>query len=152
MNSNGTATGYHFDNLNRLVNVTNWGAGNNMISSYAYALNNAGIRTAVTEADGSYVAYGYDAVYKLTSEVRTGGSIGSPTGYSTTYTYDNVGNRLTQMKDGVLTNYAYNNRDQLTTESSPLNAISYIYDHAGRMTDKTDNAGAMGISAAIRLT
>jgi RHS repeat-associated protein len=141
LNANGTATGYHYDDLNRLVNVTNWGAGNTVISSYTYDLNKAGIRTAVEEADGSHVAYGYDASYKLTSETRTGTHP-----YSIFYAYDNVGNRLSQTKDGQSTSYVYNNRDQLTSETGPSGLTTYTYDHAGRMATKTDASGTVTYS------
>jgi YD repeat-containing protein len=140
-NANATATGYHYDGLNRLVNVTNWGVDRSVISSYTYTLNNAGIRTAVDEADGSHVAYGYDASYKLTNETRTGGSTGSPAGYSIVYVYDNVGNRQSQVKDGASTSYTYNNRDQLTSETGLTGVTTYTYDHAGRMQTKTDASG-----------
>jgi len=93
-NPNGTSTGYRYDNLNRLVKVTNYGLSSTVISSYEYPLNDAGIRTAVEENDGSRVDYDYDDLYRLTGETRTGGSTGSPPGYSITYTYDNAGNRL----------------------------------------------------------
>jgi YD repeat-containing protein len=61
--------------------------------------------------------------------------------YAITYGYDNVGNRLSQTKDGVLTNYTYNSRDQLLTENCQLTTVNYSYDHAGRMTGKTDANG-----------
>jgi RHS repeat-associated protein len=134
-NANGTNTGYHYDNLNRLVNVTNHGP-SSVISSYTYALNNAGIRTGVTEADGSTVSYGYGDTYMLTSETRTGAHA-----YTITFSYDNVGNRLTQVRDGVATSYTYNNRDQLTQEDSAGVVTSYTYDHAGRMETKTTPSG-----------
>ena len=134
---NGTGTGYTFDVRNRLTKVTNYNNnGNNIISSYEYELNNAGIRTAVIELDGSRVDYGYDDLYRLTSETRTGSNA-----YSISYTYDNVGNRLTKDHDGVVTSYTYNNRDQLTTENSPLKTVSYTYDASGRQVSKTDAAG-----------
>jgi len=135
VNANGTSTGYHYDNLNWLVNVTNQGP-SGVISSYTYALNGAGIRTGVTEADGSAVTYGYDDLYRLTGETRIGAHA-----YAITYTYDNVGNRLTQVRDGVTTSYVYNNRDQLPQEDSAGVVTSYTYDHAGRMETKTNPNG-----------
>jgi RHS repeat-associated protein len=96
----------------------------------------AGIRTAVDELDGSHIAYGYDSLYRLTSEVRTGAHA-----YIITYEYDDVGNRQTQVKDGATTTYMYNNRDQLINESGSGWLTTYTYDHAGRMTSKTDTAG-----------
>jgi RHS repeat-associated protein len=141
LNANGIATGYHYDNLNRLVNVTNWGAGNTVISSYTYDLNKAGIRTAVDEADGSHVGYGYDASYRLINEVRIGAHP-----YSISYVYDNVGNRLSKTKDGQSTSYVYNNRDQLMSETGSSGLTTYTYDHAGRMATKTDVSGTVSYS------
>jgi RHS repeat-associated protein len=112
-----------------------------VISSYTYTLNNAGIRTAVDEADGSHVGYGYDASYKLTSEIRSGTHA-----YAIAYVYDNVGNRLSQTKDGQSTTYVYNNRDQLTSETGPTGFTTYTYDHAGRMQTKTDVSGTVTYS------
>jgi RHS repeat-associated protein len=133
--TNGTGTGYTYDVLNRLTKVSNYGSGG-VISSYEYELNNAGIRTAVIEADNSKVDYGYDDLYRLTSETRTGSNA-----YGISYTYDNVGNRLTENHDGVITDYVYNIRDQLETETSPSEAIVYTYDASGRQLSKTENAG-----------
>jgi RHS repeat-associated protein len=140
-NANGTSTGYRYDNLNRLTKVTNYGPGNSMISSYTYMLNNAGIRTAVTELDGSRVDFGYDPSYKLTSEERTGINP-----YSIDYMYDNVGNRLTKIENGSTTTYSYNTRDQLTTESSSAGTITYNYDAAGRQIRKNENSGVTSYS------
>ena len=111
-NANNTSTKYRYDNLNRLLSVVNYNP-TGVMSSYSYELNKTGIRKAVTEHDGSKVEYGYDPLYRLTSETRTGAHP-----YSIAYTYDPVGNRLTQNKDGVITNYTYNSRDQLQTEIS----------------------------------
>jgi RHS repeat-associated protein len=134
-NANGTSTSYSFDNLNRLTNVTNYGP-DGVLSSYAYQLNPTGIREVVTETDGSQVYYGYDDLYRLTSETRMNGNT-----YSITYTYDNVGNRLTQNKNGQVTTYAYNNRDQLTTETGSEGVTSYAYDAAGHLVCKEEQIG-----------
>ncbi len=137
INANGTSARYGYDDLNRLASVTNYAPDGSVQSSYIYELNNAGIRKAVTEADGSRVDYAYDNCYKLTGETRTGGSTGSPSGYSITYTYDNVGNRNTQNRNGITTSYVYNTRDQVTSEDSAGVVTTYAYDAAGRMTGKT---------------
>lgn len=143
-NANGTAVGYAYDELNRLTSVTNYSPDDSVLSSFTYVLNNAGIRTVVTEADastglstsGSRVNYIYDDCYKLTSETRSGVHP-----YSISYTYDNIGNRLTRTlsgaEGGVTTSYVYNNRDQLTSEDSAGMVTTYTYDAAGRMSVKT---------------
>ena len=96
---NGVSHGYTYDALNRLTNLSvscgsgaptcGPGGGTNAFS-YAYTLGAAGNRTKVTELSGRTVQYGYDDLYRLTSETIAGatsqnGTIG--------YTYDAVGNR-----------------------------------------------------------
>ncbi len=134
LNANGTSTGY--DALNRLTELRNRAPNGSLLGRYQYSLNGIGIRTQVTELDGSRVVYGYDNLYRLLSETRYGTHA-----YANSFTYDDVGNRLTQVKDGVTTTYDYNNRDQLLTESGSSGNISYTYDPAGRMKTKTNASG-----------
>jgi RHS repeat-associated protein len=135
-NPNSTYTKYQYDNLNRLTLLKNQGPGG-VISSYAYFLNAAGIRIRVTENDSSRVNYTYDSLYRLKSEKRSGTH---PDTIS--YTYDAVGNRLTQVRAGVTTTYLYNNRDQLLSEWNGSDSTLYTYDLAGRMLTKVDALGA----------
>ncbi len=89
---NNTTADYTFDKLNRLLSLTNE-AGINTISSYDYKYNLSGMRTMATLNDGSYVDYSYDALNRLNTESKyssQGGEI-----YSSDYTFDGVGNRLT---------------------------------------------------------
>jgi YD repeat-containing protein len=91
-NTNGASLTYTYDTLNRLATVTdnrlvaqgaasgtttykydsvgNLGASKNAtaLSNYAYSLGAAGNRTTVAELSGRTVNYGYDALYRLTSE------------------------------------------------------------------------------------
>jgi RHS repeat-associated protein len=108
----------------------------NVLSSYEYTLNKAGMRTAVVEKDSSRVEYVYDDLYKLVSETRTGIHA-----YTISYVYDYVGNRLQQTKNGIATTYLYNNRDQLVSEHVGVNSTTYSYDQSGRMVTKVDNTG-----------
>jgi YD repeat-containing protein len=55
--------------------------------AYDNGANTVGLLTGVTESAGT-VAYGYDALYRLTSESRTG-----PYANSHTHGYDLAGNR-----------------------------------------------------------
>ncbi|HLP40959.1 MAG TPA: hypothetical protein VK465_05590, partial [Fibrobacteria bacterium] len=126
VHANGTRVGYSHDLLNRLTEVRNWGSAGTLVSRHTYLLNDAGIRTQVTELDGSVVTYAHDDLYRLTGETRTGSHP-----YVRAHGYDNVGNRLFQVKDGDTTAYAYNSRDQLTLEESSGNSIEYGYDAAG---------------------
>jgi RHS repeat-associated protein len=132
---NGGTSGYQYDNLNRLTRVRHYKAGT-ILAHYAYALNAAGIRMQVTEKDSSKVFYGYDSLYRLKSERRTGNHTDTMT-----YTYDPVGNRLTKAHRGVTTTYAYNNRDQLLSEWDGTDSTRYSYDSSGRMLTKAETGG-----------
>ena len=93
---NGVSHSYIYDPLNRLTNL-NVGPANTCgtatpgcVASYGYTLGAAGNRTSVTELSGRTVQYGYDDLYRLTSETIAGGTSQNGT---IGYTYDSVGNR-----------------------------------------------------------
>ena len=68
------------------------------------------------------MSYGYDALYRLTSEARTGSN-----SYSTSYTYDLVGN-LTQVNGSSFASYDNANK------FSSLTGGTYSYDADGNTT------------------
>jgi RHS repeat-associated protein len=160
---NTTSTTYGYDLLNRPTSLTTTqgpGPSPLTVQLYAYVLDAEGKRSQVTEADGTVRAYGYDGIDRLTSETVTGSF-----GYAKAFTYDPVGNRLTQTTNGgvggadagapsgvagfdastdatsggvggTTVNYSYDTRDRLTTE----NTIAYAYDSNGNVTGKTGEA------------
>ena len=96
---NGVSTSYTYDPLNRLTNMqSNCGSGagcgvpGTPLASYAYTLGAAGNRLSVAELSGRTVAYGYDDLYRLTSE-NVSGDPGGKNG-AVSYQYDSVGNRV----------------------------------------------------------
>jgi RHS repeat-associated protein len=95
---NGVVTSYNYNTLNRLTNMqstcatgTGCGAPGTALASYAYTLGAAGNRLSVAELSGRTVNYGYDDLYRLTSETIAGAT--SQNG-AVSYQYDSVGNRL----------------------------------------------------------
>jgi RHS repeat-associated protein len=113
---NGVTHAYSYDTLNRL---TQMGSSKNgtAISNYAYTLGSAGNRTAVTELSGRSVGYGYDSLYRLTSETVTS-DLNNKNG-AISYTYDAVGNRKTlssTLPPAGATNYSYDLDDRLLTD------------------------------------
>jgi len=97
---NNTQVNYQFDSLNRLLNLTNKKNIGDVISSFGYNYNLAGMRNKVTLADGSYIEYEYDNLNRLTKEEKydaQGNLI-----YSSTYEFDPVGNRLTKEEMRVI--------------------------------------------------
>src|SRR3989339_2054628 len=74
--------------------------------------------------------------YQLINESRTGSA-----SYQLSWTYDEVGNRLTQTKNGVITSYTSNDANQLISEICGLTSTAYTYDPNGNLTAKTDSTG-----------
>lgn len=144
---NGVTTNYSYNNLNRLTGIAQTKSGTTL-ASYAYALDPAGNRLGVTEADGSSMQWSYDDAYRLLNEMRRDSS--NAVTYYAGYAYDPVGNRLSQTVNGVATNYTYNNLDQLLTAG----AAQYQYDGRGNLAQITDgtNITHYAYDAADRLT
>ena len=88
-----------------------------------------GNRTQVLEGGTSVVTWSYDETYRLKTEKRSGTGA-----FSTTYTYDDVGNRTVQQKGGALTSYTYDAANQLVTSVSATGMTTYTYDQAGNLT------------------
>lgn len=149
---NGVTTAYIYDDLNRLRNLaTTRPASGVTIQSYGFTLGLSGNRTKITEGDGTVRDYGYDDLYRLTSETV---AIGALPQYEKAFTYDNVGNRLTQTTNGAgaagtplaagALTYAYDTRDRLESENGTLAGqpvgITYGYDDNGNLITKSGEA------------
>ena len=77
-------------------------------------------------------SHGYDNLYRLSRETVSGALA-----YENTFTYDAVGNRLTQTKTGVVAiNYAYDERDRLLSEFLQ----AYTWDANGNLVTKAAEA------------
>lgn len=129
-----------FDTLNRLTQTCEATSSpacsaSSRLGSFTYTLGAAGNRTAVAELNGRDVAYGYDNDYRLLSETITNDPAANNGAES--YTYDNVGNRLTLS----------------STIPSLSGANSYSYDSNDRLsTDTYDNNGNTTASGGITNT
>ena len=95
---NGVLTSYHYNSLNRLTSMQSTCAAGtgctpgSALAGYVYTLAPAGDRLNVSELSGRTVQYGYDDLYRLTSET-VGGSPAGNNG-AINYTYDATGNRV----------------------------------------------------------
>ena len=113
------------------------------MDQHTYTLGDNGERRQHAELNGRVVDYSYDDLYRLTEEVVTDPNIGNRT---STWTYDAVGNRLTQNSvvgaaSAAITAYVYDANDQLTSETTTgatSTAISYSYDNNGNTLTKFD--------------
>jgi YD repeat-containing protein len=132
---NGVTTTYAYDSLGRLTSLVSK-RGTATLASYAYTLGPTGERTRAEDADGTARAYGYDAVYRLTSEAVSGAGMGD---YAKDFTYDPVGNRLTQVTTGAgaaSLAYGYDSRDRLVSEPG----VMYAWDDNGDLLSGSGGA------------
>ncbi len=157
---NGVTHAYSYDTLNRLTQV---GASKNAvgISNYAYTLGLAGNRLTVAELSGRTVNYGYDSLYRLTSEAVT--SDPHAHDFTNGFTYDTVGNRQQWLVNGSVSNsYSYDADDRLGSDAYDANgntidslgtpnvydfenhmithgAVAIVYDGDGNRVSETAN-------------
>lgn len=145
--SNGGIERTSYDSLNRPILIEHLDAQGQLTQRQAYTLGLAGHRTSITDLDGRRVEYGYDSLYRLTRERVTDASRGNT---ETLWTYDRVGNRLTQTEctprcgQGgveVLTSYSYDANDRLLSENRNGQVTSYSYDANGNTTQKVAPGG-----------
>jgi len=151
--ANGTVTTYTYDRLNRLTQLLNKRGDGTVLSGFTYTLGAAGNRTRVVETSGRAIDWTYDAVYRLTGESIAEPAHGTS---STTWTYDKVGNRLTEQHNGIVGTFTYDNNDRLlsdagstytydangsnTARNSATGTTNFIYDLAGRLKRSTGPA------------
>lgn len=121
----GQITYYNYNNLGRLTSIDHPGS---LTTSYVY--DAAGRLTEKTLPNGVVTSYTYDVSSRLTDLANT--APGPVTISSYSYTYDNVGNRLTMATLEGTHNYGYDDIYQLTSATHPSQpAESYTYDPVG---------------------
>ena len=124
---NSVNTSYSYDNLSHLLSVTHT-RGGVTLDGATYTVDNAGNRNSKADLyAGVTTNYGYDNIYELLSATQ---------GASTTesYTYDPVGNRLSNLSGSGWSNNTSN-------ELASRPGVTYIYDNNGNTTSKTDSTG-----------
>jgi RHS repeat-associated protein len=106
-------------------------------------LGPTGNRTQVTESGpattGRVVGYGYDLLYRLTSE--TIDEPGAADDAVITYVYDAVGNRLSRTETDSggpeTTTYVYDLGDRLVSETTGIVSSTFAYDPNGNLLSRT---------------
>ena len=147
---------YQYDDASRLISVTQ---PNGETVSYTY--DSHGNRATMTYPNGKTVKYTYDDMNRL---IVVKGIDGETTKYEydalgrriatdgakedTVYTYDEVGNLVSQTTTGaydLALEYAYDLSGRMTSESRTENGAtltsSYIYDALGQLTGFTRSDG-----------
>lgn len=124
---NGVKTTYAYDAASRLLSVLH-NYGKTTLDGATYTYDAAGNRLSKRDArTGVTSNYGYDSIYQL-----TGVSLGAASTES--YSYDPVGNRLTDVAGA---SYTYNVSNQLTA----VTGAAFTYDANGNLLTKTDSSG-----------
>ena len=132
-----------YDRAGRLTLLDTRDAAGDPVARYAFDLDTVGNPTQVTTTRGErseLTSYTYDAAYRLAGACYGGTGCDTATG-SVAYTYDRVGNRLTETRAGTLgtsrSSYRYDNADQLTevatTTAAGQETTSYRYDPEGNL-------------------
>ncbi len=136
---NGVHTQYGYDARDRLVSLVHTNASGSLLAAYTYTLDQAGRRVSAHEvirrSSGllvtNHLTYTYDAAGRLTQEVAQ--PFGSTNGYTASYSYDLVGNRLERRVTAgartLTTTYAYDDNDRLLWES---NAVATAFSGSGK--------------------
>ncbi|MCP4491169.1 MAG: hypothetical protein GY820_28210 [Gammaproteobacteria bacterium] len=132
---------YNYDKDGFLLKITQRSADGSIIDDRTYGHDDVGNITTVTTAS-EVIAYSYDPVYRLLNADSTINT------NDQNWTYDDVGNRKTMLKDGTNYYYNYNNNgnrlDDIRT-GSPTGTIvnSYDYDDNGSRIAKRNAIGGI---------
>jgi RHS repeat-associated protein len=120
---------YSHDDANRLTGLVYDDGAGTVLANYGWSFDAGGRITQFTSTDGT-ATYGYDETNQLTSESYAPVS-GLPS--TTSYAYDDNGNRDSITIDGVTTDYA----DPINNQTISDGAFDYGYDDEGNRTSRT---------------
>ena len=127
-----------YDNLDRLTDKTTKDPVNNTLFDYDYTYNGIGQIQDVYKDGLVEAQYNYSANNWIT------GAVYPSTFQSIQYTYDAVGNRLTQDDYGNITSYTYNLEDRVTSQTFPdMSTINYTYDNNGNVIQTSSSWGTV---------
>lgn len=101
----GVTVTYDYDAMDRVTDITWRDEADNVLRSFAYDYNAAGMITNVLRENGVNYAYAYDRLDRLLSEQQVHETDGCLR--SAAYTYDTVGNRLSKLSGAVTTTCTY---------------------------------------------
>jgi RHS repeat-associated protein len=121
---NGASIAFSYDAANRLTKVGNAAAAGAPMVMLGYTLDPVGNRTGLN-INGVPITFGYDALNELTSA-----KLGL---LKATWTYDAVGNRLTEVSPTSTTKYTYDAADRLLQAGTRR----FTYDANGNETSAT---------------
>ncbi|MGH9315575.1 MAG: RHS repeat-associated core domain-containing protein [Thermoanaerobaculia bacterium] len=150
---NGQARNYSYDDQGRLLQLANLAPGGGNLATYAYgydlnyttgAYNRLGQRVSMTATvpsqglNNHVTTYEYDPMYQLTK--ATYPNVAPFNGEVASWTYDSIGNRLTNTVNGSTQSYTYQKIGANPTNWQRLlsdGSNSYTYDANGNTATKT---------------
>jgi RHS repeat-associated protein len=89
-----------FDYVNRRTGVTNFNGSGTVLDSHGYGYNAASQRTSMTNTDGAYWAYQYDALGQVTNGIKKWANNAVVPGQQFGYGFDDIGNRKMTLAGG----------------------------------------------------
>lgn len=146
---NGVTTTYTFDPQNRLTDISSQDSIGQSILGLTYELSLTGRRTHVDEADGTARDFGYDELYRVTSESVSDSSL--TTLFERTYQYDPVGNREVQhniVPSSASVDFTFDSRDRLDTSTA---GTTFTWDDDGNLVQRSDSATTFSWDSEQRL-
>lgn len=129
-----------WDNLNRLVSITNApSAASPADMSFTYSYNDLNQRTAKELEGGDKWVYDYDSFGQVVSAHKEDSGEALWPGYDFGYTFDDIGNRLTATRDSETSTYTPNLLNQYTQRTVPgMTQIRGQADSAAVVTVNTE--------------
>lgn len=155
-NNNYLAKHYTYDSFGRVTSMAyRDGATDEIKEAYIYTYDKNSnivseriVSNYVTDDTGAGTditrEYTYDALGRLIKSEESDGITEGGQPEVTEYTYDNVGNRLTESKPGEQTSYTYNGLNQLTSSvktGAEAERRTYTCDENGNQISETTDTG-----------
>ncbi|MCD4744914.1 MAG: hypothetical protein K8R58_01290, partial [Bacteroidales bacterium] len=135
---NGEWNSSNYDNIYRLTDKTTRDPLNSVIFMYDYTYNAIGQILNVNKNGLLEANYNYNTVNWLTNAVYPSA------GQNIQYSYDPVGNRITQDDNGNITSFTYNTENRVLTQTFPnLATIVYTYDNNGNVVQTSSIWGVV---------
>jgi len=132
----GVSVAYDYDVMDRITGMIWKDASSNVLRSFSYSYDAAGMITSVEAADGSSVLYSYDSLDRLTGETKLDAK--GETACDAEYSYDLVGNRTAKTISGFTVAYSVttnSNRLAAWTVTPPFAGAAAIVDVAGHSSE-----------------
>jgi RHS repeat-associated protein len=129
---NGITESRTWDAGGRLTDLTS-SHGSTVLARAGYTYDATNNPTSMVDAAGVVNTYAYDGVDRLVAACFNSSTCDSPTDFIR-WTYNDIGNRLTEARPAGTTTYSYNGKDQLTQTSGPGGTVTYGYDDDGNQT------------------